>query len=79
MLIRYFGKKLVSKKVPLDSCGKEYSNYYSAGALNHFHQHLKHVCCTRDLKDKMLTYAREKGIMKTLKKKGLNATEIVAA
>ena len=61
------------------ACGKEYSNYYKAGALNQFYRHLKHVCCTGDLKDKMLKYAREKRIMKTLKKKGLVATEIVAA
>ena len=61
------------------SCDKEYANAFGTGALKHFHQHLLHVCCTGELKEKILRYARDKGIMKTLKKKGLVISEIVAA
>ena len=60
------------------SCDKEYANAFGTGALKHFHKYLVNVCCTGELKTKMLRYAREKGIMKTLKK-GLVISELVAA
>ena len=41
------------------ACGKEYANYNDIYALKHLHEHLKHVCCTGELKNKMLGYAKE--------------------
>ena len=60
------------------ACGDEYANCFSPNALNYFHKHLKLICCTAKAQEKLLTYARDKGIMKYLKKKGLVAGEIVA-
>ena len=64
------------------SCDKEYANAFGTGALKHFHKDLVNVCCTGELTVRRKFFAMleiEKGIMKTLKKKGLVISELVAA
>ena len=61
------------------SCDKEYASKFGAGALKHFHSHLKDPRCVGDIKETMLTYAKDNKIMKILKKRGFVRTEVVAA
>ena len=61
------------------TCGVEYVSKFSAGALKHFHKHLKDQRCTGDLKKKLMLFAKENGIMNVLMKRGYVRSEIVAA
>ena len=59
------------------TCTKTYKNKYTKHALQHFHQHLKDARCVGTVKDIMITYAKDHGIMKSLKKRGHVKVDVV--
>ena len=58
-------------------CTKTYVMKYGVNCLRHFHRHLKDPLCTGAIKEKMMKFAKDQGIMKALQKKGHVKTEVI--
>jgi len=62
-----------------EKCQKEFVCKFTNGCLKHFQKHPLDPHCIGEVKEKMLKYAKDNGLMKTLKKRDFVCSEIVAA
>ena len=60
------------------ACPKTYKNKFTKHAITHYHEHLKDARCVGEVKEKMIKYANDSGMMKSLKKKGFVKVDVVA-
>ena len=60
------------------SCPKQYANKHSVGCLKHFHTHLQDPRCSGIVKEAMMKYEKDNGIMIILQKRGHVKIDLVA-